>query len=163
MAIENRYLEPGTRLIAKYRKDTYYALVVTGEGGKVLYQLPDGKEFKSTSALGTAITGKSCNGWSFWSVDTGEPFEAGTTTETTAPTTADAEEPTEEDSEPETIYVAAGEEFTGPTDRPKFHRVANQKGVDPGQVRLHCYTCKNSFIVPNDKNPESCPAGHQPS
>ena len=46
MPIENRYLGPGTKLIAKYRKETYHALVVAGEGGKVLYQLPDGKEFK---------------------------------------------------------------------------------------------------------------------
>ncbi len=157
MPIENRNLEPGTKLIAKYLKLEYHAEVVAGEAGKVLYQLPDGKEFKSTSALGTAVTGKSCNGWSFWSLDTGETIEA------TTPTTADAEEPTEEDSEPETIYVTAGEEFTEATDRPKFHRVPNQKGVDPGQVRLHCYTCKNSFIVPQEKNPETCPAGHQPS
>jgi hypothetical protein len=64
MPIQNRNLEPGTRLIATYKKETYHALVVEGPEGKVLYQLVpyDGKEYKSPSSLGTAVTGKSCNG-----------------------------------------------------------------------------------------------------
>ena len=160
MPIENRYLEPGTKLIATYKKVQYHGLVVDGDDRKIRYQLEpyDGKEFKSASALGTAITGKSCNGWSFWSVDTGEA----TVTETPASTEADAA--ISEAAEPEEpTYMAAGAEFTETADRPKFHRVPNQKGVDPGQVRLHCYTCKNSFIVPQEKNPETCPAGHRPS
>ena len=69
MAIENRNLEVGTRLIAKYLKLEYHAEVVAGEGGKVLYQLPDGREFKSPSSAATAITGKAANGWNFWSVE----------------------------------------------------------------------------------------------
>jgi len=60
MPIENRNLEPGTKLIATYKKETYHALVVAGAEGKVLYQLSpyDGREFKSPSSLGTAVTGK---------------------------------------------------------------------------------------------------------
>jgi len=58
-AIENRNREPGAKLIAKYLKLERHAEVVAGEAGKVLYRLPNGKEYKSTSALGTAITGKS--------------------------------------------------------------------------------------------------------
>jgi hypothetical protein len=75
MPIENRNLEPGTKLIATYKKEAYHGLVVEGEGGKVLYQLTphDGKEYKSPSSLGTAATGKPCNGWTFWSIDTGGP------------------------------------------------------------------------------------------
>jgi len=61
MPIENRNLEPGTRLIARYKKETYHAQVVGGEEGKVLYQLEDGREFKSPSSAGTAITGKACS------------------------------------------------------------------------------------------------------
>ncbi len=61
MPIENRNLEPGTRLIARYKKETYHAEVVAGEEGKVLYQLEDGREFKSPSSAGTAITGKACS------------------------------------------------------------------------------------------------------
>jgi hypothetical protein len=60
MPIENRNLEPGTKLIATYKKETYHALVVASTEGKVLYQLSpyDGREFKSPSSLGTAVTGK---------------------------------------------------------------------------------------------------------
>jgi hypothetical protein len=39
MPIENRNLEPGTKLIATYKKETYHALVVASTEGKVLYQL----------------------------------------------------------------------------------------------------------------------------
>jgi hypothetical protein len=166
MAIENRNLALGTKLIAHYKKETYCALVVAGPEGKVLYQLSpyDGREFKSPSALGTAVTRKACNGWTFWSV---APDEA-QVVETTA---ASPEEPAETDTpaapaseaeEPESIYSAAGAEFAEPTDRPRFHKVPNQKNVDPGQVRLHCYTCRSSFIVPEERNPDTCPMGHEP-
>ena len=73
MAIENRNLEPGTKLIARYKKEEYRAEVIAGEEGKVRYRLTDGREFKSPSSAGTAITGKACNGWAFWSVDPGDP------------------------------------------------------------------------------------------
>ena len=73
MAIENRDLEAGTKLIAKYKKQEYRAQVIAGEGeGKVKYRLADGRDFKSLSSAGTAITGKACNGWAFWSIETQE-------------------------------------------------------------------------------------------
>ena len=68
MAIENRDLEAGTKLIARYKKEEYRAEVVLGEDGKVKYWLADGREFKSPSSAGTAITSKASNGWAFWSV-----------------------------------------------------------------------------------------------
>ena len=70
MPIENRNLEPGTKLMATYKKEKYQAEVVAGEVGKVRYRLADGREFKSPSSAGTAITGKACNGWTFWSLET---------------------------------------------------------------------------------------------
>jgi hypothetical protein len=165
----HREPEPGTKLIATYKKETYHALVVAGPEGKVLYQFSpyDGREFKSPSALGTAVTGKACNGWAFWSValDEAQVVETGTAVveaDTPAAPASEAEEPAEEDSGPESTYVEAGAEFTEPTDRPRFHKVANQKNVDPGQVRLHCYTYRSSFIVPEDQNPDTCPMGHEP-
>ena len=150
MAIQDRNLAAGTKLIATYKKETYHALVVAGEEGKVRYTLAtnDGKEYKSPSALGTAVTKKACNGWSFWSVDTGEAQAAATTTP------IEPEEPT---------YVPVDEESAEPAPTGSFRRVANQRGVDEGQVRLYCESCKSSFIVPEDKNPESCPMGHQAS
>ncbi len=63
MAIENRTLEAGTKLIAKYKKEEYRAEVIAGEEGKVQYRLADGRDFKSLSSAGTAITGGACNGW----------------------------------------------------------------------------------------------------
>ncbi len=69
MPIENRALEAGTQLVSNYKKETYRAQVVGREEGKVMYRLEDGRVFKSPSAAGTAITGKACNGWAFWSVD----------------------------------------------------------------------------------------------
>ena len=72
MAIENRDLEAATKLIAKYKKEEYRAEVVAGEEGKVKYRLTDEREFKSLSSAGTAITGKACNGWAFWRVETKE-------------------------------------------------------------------------------------------
>ena len=69
MAIENRNLEPGTKLIARYKKEEYRAEVISGEEGKILYRLSDGREFKSPSSAATAITGKAANGWNFWSID----------------------------------------------------------------------------------------------
>ena len=45
MPIENRNLEPGTKLVAHYKKEAYCALVVASAEGRVVYQLSpyDGK------------------------------------------------------------------------------------------------------------------------
>jgi hypothetical protein len=70
MAIQDRNLAPGTKLYARYKGQTHTADVAEKEG-KLVHRLADGREFKSPSAAGTAITGLACNGWAFWSV--GEP------------------------------------------------------------------------------------------
>src|SRR3990170_5824607 len=84
MAIENRDLAVGTRLVAKYRGITYHATVVRGlmkdgvyvtvtedtESNNLGCRLDDGRGFKSLSAAGSAIMdGQACNGWRFWSVE----------------------------------------------------------------------------------------------
>ena len=70
MAIADRNLKPGKKLWVTYKKQEYRAEVIAGEEeGKVRYRLEDGREFKSPSSIGTAITGKACNGWTFWSVE----------------------------------------------------------------------------------------------
>ena len=77
MAIEDRNLSIGTKLWSKYKGQVYTAEVVLKEGATgndaIAYKLADGREFKSPSAEGTAITRKACNGWAFWSV--GDPTE----------------------------------------------------------------------------------------
>jgi hypothetical protein len=72
MAIQDRNLTAGTRLWARYKGTVHTAEVVEVESA-LRYQLSDGRQFKSPSAAGTAITQKACNGWAFWSV--GEPSE----------------------------------------------------------------------------------------
>ena len=54
---------------ARYHKQTF-TCEVTEKEGKPSYKLEDGREFKSPSAAGTAITGGACNGWAFWSLET---------------------------------------------------------------------------------------------
>src|SRR6266508_4053897 len=57
MAIQDRNLSVGTKLYARYKGQTYTAEVIEKEGGTA-YRLADGREFKSPSAAGTAITKK---------------------------------------------------------------------------------------------------------
>ena len=143
MAIEIRNLEPVTKLIAKYKKEEYRAEVIAGEEGKVKYRLADGREFKSPSAAGTAITSKACNGWAFWSVDLGDtPGE---------PEIQDSQ--VEDSPEPEVVEQPSSA---------AFRRVPNQRGVGEGEIRLYCGACQKSFTAPADQQPESCPEGHGP-
>jgi hypothetical protein len=67
MPIEDRNLEPGTRLVARYKKQDRTCEVVETTDG-LRYRLDDGTEHKSPSSAGKAATGGACNGWVFWSV-----------------------------------------------------------------------------------------------
>jgi len=144
MAIENRELEAGTKLIAKYKKEEHRAEVVAGEEGKVKYRLADGREFKSPSSAGTAITGKACNGWAFWSIESGSAQ--------TGPEESESSEGSGEDS--------AEAETPEQTSAAGFRRVPNQKGVEEGQIRLYCDACQKSFTSPAGEPAETCPEGH---
>jgi hypothetical protein len=68
MPIENRNLEPGTRLVARYKKEDRTCEVVETADG-LRYRLDDGTEHKSPSSAGKAATGGACNGWVFWSLE----------------------------------------------------------------------------------------------
>ncbi len=69
MALKDRKLEVGTKLVARYKKEEHRAEVVAGEGDKTLIRLADGREFTSVSATGSAVMGGvACNGWRFWSL-----------------------------------------------------------------------------------------------
>src|SRR6266511_4397103 len=84
MAIQDRNLSVGTKLYARYKGQTYTAEVIEKEGGTA-YRLSDGREFKSPSAAGTAITDKACNGWAFWSVGDGSENTGPVTSTKTRP------------------------------------------------------------------------------
>ena len=86
MALENRTLEAGTRLVGRYKKQDHFAEVVAAEDGGVRYRLGDGSEFKSLSAAGSAVMdGVACNGWRFWSLVKGDEAEAGEEPEAETP------------------------------------------------------------------------------
>jgi hypothetical protein len=68
MPLENRNVEPGTVLTARYKgKDRTCEVVQTEDG--LRYRLDDGTEHKSPSSAGkAAMAGVACNGWRFWSL-----------------------------------------------------------------------------------------------
>ncbi len=173
MPIENRNLIPGTKLAARYHKQTYTCEVVEGEGGKLRYRLADGREFKSPSAAGMAITGHACDGWVFWSVETatatpptqeqpaqGAQEQEPVTPQTTEPSVSTETETKTQEEKPPTTQLATEE--PGPV-RKHIFRIPNQKGVPEGQTRWYCHDCGGSFLVPAGETPGSCPAGHHAS
>jgi len=139
MALENRNLEAGTRLVAKYKGQTHSAEVVQTEDG-LRYRLEDGREFKSPSAAGSAVMGGvACNGWRFWSLEGQLPERK--------------ERKAKEPKEPK-----------AKAKRPKFRtikKMPNQKGLEEGQVRYWCSACLKSFIVEDGQEPQACPEGHR--
>ena len=72
MPLENRNLESGTVLVARYKKEDRTCEVVLKEEG-LRYRLDDGSEHKSPSSAGkAAMGGVACNGWRFWSLQGAE-------------------------------------------------------------------------------------------
>ena len=176
MAITNRNLEPGIKLIARYKGNTYHGLVTDGEDRQVRYQLTPhhGKEYKSLSSLGTAVTGKPCNGWAFWSIDSSETGVGAATPEVDAAESAPAEVTEfpevallEGAASPgelaETTYLPLEEEDAPPTTTGSFRRVPNQKGVPNNYMRVYCDTCRSSFNAPMFEAVTACPQGHSPA
>ena len=161
MPIENRTLKTGTKLVGRYHKQSYSCEVVENAEGRLCYRLKDGREFKSPSAAGKAITGHSCDGWVFWSLQTGETAskpeaENQIQTESTSEiATADASQKTE--PEPAKDATKTDPKKTG------VFLVPNQKGVPEGQIRWFCRECGKSFIASAVEIPGVCPAKHQAS
>ena len=141
MALENRTLPVGTRLVARYKGYSYHCVVTSRDEDKVGFTLdcpdhPDlhGKEFKSPSSAGSAVMGGvACNGWRFWSLEGQEPTR----------------------KEPKGKGKAKGSKFR------VIKKVANQQGLEEGQVRYWCSACMKSFVLEDGQEPEACPQGHR--
>ena len=136
MAIEDRSLTVGTRLVASYRKQAHVCMVEKAEEGEgILFVLEDGRKFKSLSSAASALMGgKAVNGWRFWSVQGTKP-QAGQGRE-----------------KPETQTAKS---------KRLVYRVPNQKGIAGGQSRWFCRACMKGFVVEDgDGQPETCPEGH---
>ena len=135
MAIENRNLEVGTRLMANYKKQAHVCTVEAGEGGEgIAFVLADGKRFKSPSAAAVAITGVAQNGWRFWSLE-GE---------------APAAKP---EGEPKPAKARSGK------GKKTLYKIPNGK-IAEGKNRWFCVSCMKSFLVDDDAVPAACPEGH---
>ena len=79
MAIENRNLAVGTRLVAVYKQQTHTCVIEAGENADgVVFALQDGRKLSSASAAGSAVMGgKAVNGWRFWSLEGTVPSNPG--------------------------------------------------------------------------------------
>jgi hypothetical protein len=75
MPIEDRNVEAGTVLTARYKKqDRSCEVVQTDEG--LRFKLDTGELYRSPSSAGkAAMDGVACNGWRFWSVQGTEPAQ----------------------------------------------------------------------------------------
>ena len=138
MAIEDRNLTVGTRLVANYRRQAHACMVEKAEeGGGIRFVLEDGRKFKSPSSAASAVMGgKAVNGWRFWSVQGAEPK---------------AQEGGRE--KPETQASKS---------KRLVYRVPNQKGIAEGQSRWFCRACMKGFVVEDGGGqPEGCPDGHR--
>ena len=138
MAIEDRNLTVGTRLVASYRKQAHACMVEKADDGEgILFVLEDGRKFKSASSAASALMGgKAVNGWRFWSVQGTKPKgkERG------------REKPKTQASKSKRLV----------------YRVPNQKGIAEGQSRWFCRACMKGFVIEDgDGQPEVCPEGHR--
>jgi len=139
MAIEDRNLAVGTKLVARYKGHEYACVVTAGEGDRVSYKMecPDHadlhlKEFKSPSSAGSAIMGGSaCNGWRFWSV-------AG------------------EGAKPKKEPKKAAKKVAGK----KNGNPANGLITRLEDGRWFCSACQEPFEAPAGVEPQGCPKGH---
>ena len=138
MPLDKGELSAGTKLTARYKKEDYTCEVVQAEEGK-RYRLADGREFKSLSAAGMAITGGAVNGWRFWSLAGETP--SGTEEAESTPTEAPA--------------TPAGAKHK------VIKRTPNQKGAPEGQVKWFCSACMGGFLANAGETPEVCPQGHR--
>jgi len=155
MPIGNRNLIKGTKLTGRYHKQSHSCDVVENAEGKLMYRLQDGREFKSPSAAGKAITGHACDGWVFWSVQTEENAAAPVAKKQGAAPAAEVEQKAEPATEPAQSADKASSKKTG------VFLVPNQKGVPEGQIRWFCRDCGKSFITSAVEIPGICPAKHQ--
>jgi hypothetical protein len=158
MSIKDRNLKVGTKLIGKYHKQPHTCQVIAGEGDKVKYRLEDGREFKSPSAAGMAITGHPCDGWVFWSVETTAEAHATVTAKTSQTEAGSAPAAKPEDVPEKEIAPVAPEATAAKT---SFKRTPNQRGVSEGQTRWFCAECGESFLAPYGEVPTGCPQGHK--
>jgi type IV secretory pathway VirB10-like protein len=139
--IENRNLEAGTVLTARYKKEDRTCEVVQTDEG-LRYRLDDGTEHKSPSSAGkAAMGGVSCNGWRFWSLKGTEPAKKPTAKKEPKAKEPKAEKPAKAEKEPAAKTKAAPKKSAKAKSakKPKAQRAA-AKGDSYG-----CGVCPATF------------------
>lgn len=138
MALDNRDLKAGQKLVARYKGQEHTVLVLGDETTNGLgFELDAGTIYKSLSSAGNAVTGGSVNGWRFWSLEGSLPTK-GAKTESTAAKWSDK-----------------------PERRVRLiKKVPNQKGVPASRVKWFCSGCMKSFLADVAEDPQTCPEGH---
>jgi hypothetical protein len=147
MAITNRNLPVGTRLVADYKKTRYVCTVEAAEEGEgVIYALEDGKKFKSPSAAASAVmNGQAANGWRFWTVEGEEP---------------PAKEPKPAAAKKGATKTTRKARKPRKTSSKLIYAMPDQTGVPEGMARFWCNACMDAFEAEDGKVPEQCPQGH---
>lgn len=147
MPINDRNLEAGTKLTARYKGQERTVLVRAGEEGGLEFELDSGTIFKSLSAAGSAVmNGVACNGWRFWT-SVGEP--AGGAGEGAPGPTRSATEPRPRKNGQRSVAVKV------------IRRVPNQHSAPPGSTKWFCSGCMKSFLHESVLGePTACPEGH---
>ena len=153
--IENRNLTTGTHLTARYHKQTF-TCEVTEREGKPSYKLEDGREFKSPSAAGTAITGGACNGWAFWSLETAHDAKPNDTGLEVTELPSEDRCATQETN-------AIGEHRSQTGGSPKERHLPNEESE--GRTRRTKYagfaTMRRAFMAPKAEKHATCPKDHK--
>ena len=72
MSIKDRNLTTGNQVNREVSQTAVHLPGSARGSRQTEVRLADGREFKSPSAAGMAITGHACDGWMFWSVATAE-------------------------------------------------------------------------------------------
>jgi hypothetical protein len=138
MAITQRDLPAGTVLVGKHRGQPHRVLVLADAEGKLGFELDGGTIYRSLSAAASAaMGGMSANGWRFFSIEGEEGKVAA-----------------EDQGRPEPPRTAKQAKTK------QIRRVPNQQNIPEGQVKWFCSACQKSFLMPEDAEPEVCPAGH---
>ena len=139
MAIDNRDLKAGQKLVARYKgqEHTVLVLVLGDETTNGLgFELDGGTIYRSLSSAGSAVMGgTSCNGWRFWS-----------------PEGSLKTKPDKTETVKHTAKPAAKVRL--------IKKVPNQKGVPASRVKWFCSGCMKSFLADVAEDPQACPEGH---
>ena len=123
---------------------------MTEREGKPSYKLEDGREFKSPSAAGTAITGGACNGWAFWSLETAHDAKPD---DTLAEVTTTSEPDAPQENEPTVNIEVKPEEVQ----KSGTYRMKNQKGSPEGQGTMVLLRLRRAFLSAENRETRRLP------